>query len=151
EAEAAVEESHRRHLLWVRGPDAPCLFVHDKLRQAFLTRLSPADRQALHGRAALHLEKIDPNRGFDIAYHFDAAGDSPRALPYALAAAEQARARNALELAEQQYRIARRGSGSAAPAARFRVAEGLGDVLMLRGRYEDAAREFEAALALAQG
>jgi two-component system sensor kinase len=128
-----------------------CTFVHDKLRQTLLTRLTPSDRQALHGRAALYLEKGDPERVFHIAYHFDAAGDSKRALPYALAAAEQARARYSLEVAEQQYRIARRGSSEADSATRFQVAEGLGDVLMLRGQYEDAAGEFETALALAQG
>jgi PAS domain S-box-containing protein len=52
-------------------------------------------------------------------------------------------------VAEQQYRIARRGAGAADTATRLRIAEGLGDVLMLRGRYEEAARELEAALELA--
>src|SRR5207249_1116802 len=46
-------------------------------------------------------------------------------------------------------RIARRGMQQADEATRFRVAEGLGDVLMLRGRYELAAAEFEVALTLA--
>src|SRR5260370_16885391 len=34
-------------------------------------------------------------------------------------------------------------------AVRYRIAEGLGDVLMLRGRYEQAAPEFQLALTLA--
>src|SRR5262249_55400636 len=53
-------------------------------------------------------------------------------------------------VAEQQYRIAQRGLGEADEATRYRIAEGLGDVLMLRGRYEQAAQEFEVALTLAQ-
>src|SRR5205823_4135565 len=88
---------------------------------------------------------------FDLAYHFDAAGESGRALPYALASADQARARHSLEVSEQQYRIARRASGQADAETLFRIAEGLGDVLMLRGRYDEADREFEAALSLAEG
>jgi PAS domain S-box-containing protein len=151
QADAALEEARRRHLVWASGPDAPCTFLHDKLRQTLLERLAPAALQDLHGRAAQYLEQRHPERVFDLAYHFDAAGASARALPYALAAAEQARARHALEIAEQQYRIARRGLREADRAGRFQVAEGLGDVLMLRGRYDDAAPEFETALALADG
>jgi serine/threonine protein kinase len=87
-------------------------------------------------------------RAFDLTYHFDAAGDSQRALAYAVALAEQARSQYALEIAEQLYRIAERGAEHADPETRYRVAEDLGDVLMLRGRYPEAAIRFEAALAL---
>jgi signal transduction histidine kinase/Tfp pilus assembly protein PilF len=61
-------------------------------------------------------------------------------------AAERARAQHALEVAERQYRVAERAK-SADPEALRRVHEGLGDVLMLRGRYDEAERFFEAALA----
>ena len=92
-----------------------------------------------------------PQRVSDLAYHFDAAGDSAQALGYALEAARQARARHALEIAEQQYRIAQRGATSAPQAVRFQVIEGLGDVLMLRGRYAAAQELFEEATQLAEG
>src|SRR5262249_59206942 len=88
---------------------------------------------------------------FELAYHFDAAGESARALPYALAAAKQARTQHSLELAEQQYRIAARGAADADRAIRYEIAEGLGDVLMLRGRYEEAAQHTVAARDLADG
>ncbi|MFO0967488.1 MAG: hypothetical protein U0793_18170, partial [Gemmataceae bacterium] len=68
-----------------------------------------------------------------------------------MAAAEQARARHALEVAEQQYRIAERGATAEDQTTRFRIAEGLGDVFMLRGRYDQAAAQFEVALGLAEG
>ena len=51
-----------------------------------------------------------PDREFDLAYHFDAAGDHVRALPHALSAAARARAQYALETAERYYRIAERGA-----------------------------------------
>ena len=86
-----------------------------------------------------------------MAYHFDAAGHSERALPYSLQAAGQARSRHSLEVAEQQYRIADRGAAAADRPTQFAVAEGLGDVLMLRGRYDEAAEWFRRAAELGDG
>lgn len=94
------------------------------------------------------LKNQTSKRIIDLAYHFDAARDSARAFPYALAMADQARSQYALELAEQLYQIAERGSEKAEHAIRYRVAESLGDVLMLRGHYPDAAIRFKAALTL---
>ncbi len=148
---AAVDEARRRQIVWAKAPNPRCTFVHDKLRQTLLERLQPEDRADLHRRAALHLESANPRRHFDLAYHFDAAGQSERALPYALAAGQQARAQHSLELAERLFRIAARGVPETDQATRFRISEGLGDILMLRGRYELASQQFEAALVLAQG
>ena len=92
-----------------------------------------------------------PDDASSLAYHFDAAGDSQAALPYALIAAERARAQHVLETAEQQYRIAERGGSDAAKATRFRIAEGLGDVLMLRGQYDPAGELFQEAAIVAEG
>ena len=150
QAIAAFHEAQQRHIVWAKGTDAGCAFVHDKLRRTLLDRLPENDRRELHLRAAVALESESPDRVYDLAYHFDAAGDSERALPFALAGAENARARHALELAEEQYRNAERG----APADRaicYEIAAGLGDVLMLRGRYAEAAEYTEAARELAQG
>jgi two-component system sensor kinase len=147
---AALDEARRRHIVWASTPDMRFAFTHDKLRETLLERLERGQRAELHRRAALHLAKTDSKRVYELAYHFDAAGESRQALPYALAAAEQARAQHSLPVAEQQYRIAQRGLGEADEATRYRIAEGLGDILMLRGRYEQAAQEFEAALTLAQ-
>jgi two-component system sensor kinase len=140
---------------------------HDRIRETILSHLPADTAKSLHHRIATVLESSAPEleRGgavggqarpsqqrsskcfFDLAYHFDAAGDSGRALPYALAMADQARSRYALELAEQLYRIAERGAAAADEGMRHRVASSLGDVLMLRGRYPDAAIRFRAALA----
>ncbi|MBC8353987.1 MAG: protein kinase [Planctomycetes bacterium] len=95
------------------------------------------------------LEKREWQRVFDLASFFDAAGEHERAFPFALAAAEQARKQNALEVAEQQYCIARNGASKQSDAIRFRVLEGLGSVLVLRGQYKEAHTQLEAALSLA--
>ncbi|MGE5756041.1 MAG: ATP-binding protein, partial [Planctomycetaceae bacterium] len=150
QAVTALQEARRRQIVWAEAEQTRCAFVHDKLREALLERLTPVERRSLHRLAALRIEARDRERVFELAYHFDAAGESERASPYALTAAERARAQHALEIAEQQYRIAERGAGSAGEVTRCRVSEGLGDVLMLRGRYDEAAHQFEAARALAQ-
>ncbi len=151
DAFAAAHEARQRHLIWSRSDDSRCIFVHDKVREALLDRLPEETRVDLHHRAAIHLQRHEPERIFELAYHFDAAKRTESALPYALAAAEQARSRYSLEVAEQQYRIASRGSNGAPRDTQYRVSEGLGDVLMLRGRYDEAEGFFQTADALAVG
>ena len=151
EANIPLEEARRRHMVWVRPDGCQCVFTHDKIREALLARLPSPRRTELHRRAARHLHEHAPHRVSDLAYHFDAAGDSAQALDYALEAARQARRRHALEVAEQQYRIAERGATAAPAALQFEIYEGLGDVLMLRGRYDAAEELFSKAARLAEG
>ncbi|HEX3623329.1 MAG TPA: response regulator [Acidimicrobiales bacterium] len=146
-AAAAIGEARDRHILW--SEDGRCTFVHDKIRETLLSQLSETDRRGLHRAAALALQSDGNDRVFELAYHFDAAGDADQALPYALVAADRARSRHALEVAERHYRIAQRGAGGADGRTRRQVAEGLGDVLMLRGQYQEAAHHLGAAAALA--
>jgi len=146
---AALDEARQRQLVWMRPDGAHCVFVHDKIRSAALDRMDLDRRQSLHRRAADYLLEYSAESVSELAYHFDAAGDSESALPFALKAAEQARTQHALEIAEQQYRIALRGAKT--DAMRFRIVEGLGDALMLRGRYDSAGELFESATALAEG
>ena len=148
----ALELVRERQLVWLRSSLAKCVFVHDKIRSALLDRLSADERKELHHRAARHLETQPERNLFELAYHYDAAEQSGHALEFALEAAEQARAQHSLEIAEQQYRIAERGVAATGDnKARFRILEGLGDVLMLRGRYDASAELFERAAALAEG
>ncbi|HET6280186.1 MAG TPA: ATP-binding protein [Polyangia bacterium] len=146
---AAVDEVRRRHIIWIRTKNGRCAFVHDKLREALLGRLGPELRRDLHGKAAMEIEAHDRERCFEIAYHYDEAGEPQRALLYALTAGDRARAQHALAIAEQQFRIAIRGALAGENTMRMRAAEGLGDVLTLRGQYDEAAGELTAARALA--
>jgi len=143
----AVREASRRHLVWARRAGR-CTFVHDKIRDALLDQLEPEVRRRLHEQTAELMERRWPTRFFDLAFHFDEAGQPERALPYALAAADEARAQQSLELVEQQYRIAARGV-TADPARAGEVAEELGRVLMLRGRYDEAELQLAQARDLA--
>ncbi|MBA3742555.1 ATP-binding protein [Sporichthya sp.] len=148
EAFNGLDETRRRHIIWIRS--GRCAFVHDKLRETFLELLTPTERRRLHRLAAERLEERQTESNFDLAFHFDAAGEPDRALPYALRAAERARTQHALQAAQQQYEIAERGAPAAAVTTRLAIAEGLGDVLMLRGLYEPAREHYEMARDLAE-
>ncbi len=144
---AALEEPRRRHMLWEE--QGRYTFVHDKLREVLLGLLFPEERKELHRLAAKTATAAVPSDPFELAYHFDAAGEYAQALPYALVAAERARQQFALETAELNYRIAERGAAGAEAGLRHRIAAGLGEVLMLRGRYDEAQQQLERALSLA--
>ncbi|HEV3354646.1 MAG TPA: EAL domain-containing protein [Acidimicrobiales bacterium] len=146
----ALDDARRRHILWVDEEDERCQFVHDKLREALLERMPPATRERLHLAAAERIERTDPKRVFELAYHFDSAAEPVRALPYALAAAAQARSQHALGVAEAQYRLAERAAEAVAgDDTRRQAAEGLGDVLSLRGCYDEASEKLRRARDLA--
>jgi signal transduction histidine kinase len=154
-AMAGVAAARQRHLVWFDAPTGACLFVHDRIRRALLERLPDGEWRRLHGDAAEALgrgERAGPDTEFDLAYHFDRAGDPARALPHALRAASQARARSAPAIAEGFYRIAGRGAAERGTdaATRREVAEGLGDVLMLRGLYQEAGTHLYDARWLAE-
>lgn len=142
-----VDQARRRQIVWSNASGSRCTFFHDRIREALLARLGEEERRTLHRRAALAIEAKDPRRVFELAHHFDAAGESLQALPHALVAAALARKRHALEIAERQYRIA--ACADADRATREQIAEGLGDVLMLRGHYAEARPELERVRTLA--
>jgi serine/threonine protein kinase/tetratricopeptide (TPR) repeat protein len=139
EAIEALSQARDRRLIWTRSDGGQFVFVHDQLRSTFLKRLSPTEQRHLHAMSASYLEANASQNAAEIAYHYDAAEMSLLALPYALRAAEAARNRFSLEIAERQYRIARRGAGQSEAAIQYQIAEGLGDALMLRGCYDEAA------------
>jgi len=151
DAVEALSHGRDRRLIWARADGGQFVFVHDQIRSSLLARLSPESQKALHMQAAVYLQSFGSARVSEIAYHFDKAEAADQAFPYALEAAEQARIQFSLDVAERQYRIARRGSQNHPKTIRFQIAEGLGDALMLRGRYADAAPLFEEAAALAEG
>ncbi|MET0406312.1 MAG: AAA family ATPase, partial [Cystobacter sp.] len=148
EVTRALVEPQHRHMLWA-GQAGHYTFVHDKLREALLDMMEPEERRELHRQAARAFAARDKADSFDLAYHFDAAGEHVQALPHAMVAAERARMQFALETAELNYRIAERGAAQAQEGIRFLIATGLGDVLMLRGRYDAAQQQFERAQKLA--
>ncbi|MBI3926657.1 MAG: PAS domain S-box protein [Armatimonadetes bacterium] len=140
-SQEAVEQARARHLLGSLQPGW-CEFLHDRLREAVLARLDASARRALHRQVAELLEARYPGRCYELAFHWQAAGELSRALPYALLGADQARAGGALEVAQSLYQMAERGMDPRHPE-RLRVGMALGEVLMARGCYDEAAAYFQ--------
>lgn len=151
QAVASMDQVRGRRLVWGRPDGSHFVFVHDLIRQALLDRIDDADQQQLQLRIAEYLEAHHPERHSEIAYAYDAAGEAQRALPFAMRAAERARSRYALELAETQFRIALKAVAFADAATRLWTVEGLADVLVLRGRYDEAEAMLAEATSLAEG
>ena len=155
DVQAALDEAAHRRIVWPDAQNGRVRLLHDKLREALLSRLDTETRRRLHLRAAYRIQAIDDTRSFELAYHFDAAGRDDLALPYAMTAAEIARSQYSLDLAILHYRMAqgavRAGDQSSAntSALAARVAEALGDVLTLRGSYDEATDQLRAGLAYA--
>jgi diguanylate cyclase (GGDEF)-like protein/PAS domain S-box-containing protein len=147
EAVPALAELRHRRILWVDEGRSRIRFAHDMLRETALERLTGAERDDLHFRTASHYLHGDEAAPYQVAYHLDMAGLASDAYPHALQAAESARARHALEEAALYYSIARKGATD--DAARYRIADGLGEVLSLAGNYGEAERYFKEAAQLA--
>jgi tetratricopeptide (TPR) repeat protein len=148
--DGVLEEARRSGLIWLTEDRDRFSFIHDKVREGAIRRLDTAERRALHLRAADLIESGRPGDVFDLAYHYDQAGAADRGLSAAMEAISIARGRQALESAETMLRIAARGVPGDDRARRATVAEELGEVLMLRGAYEESARWLGEARSLVE-
>jgi len=134
DARAAIDHARRAHLVWSDGLGERATFAHDRLRAALLDGLAAPERKELHRRAALHFQAHGGMaRAYEIAWHLAEADAPELALPYALAAGDEARARFAFAVAERYYRVCLAGARAAEPALRARITEALGAVLVVRG------------------
>lgn len=146
---------------------------HDRIRYAVLDRMNDASRRLLHRSLAesiirtaggLSEEEIaalvegrDPTakreslaRVYDLAYHFDAAGESRPALAYSLVAARQARDQFALDVAVQQYAIAERNAAAGTARVKLLIARSLADGFIVMGRFDESRQRLDIACGLAK-
>jgi len=171
---ATISRMRNERLVRMVGPEESPLVdtYHDRVRETILGRMEEGTSRTIHRTLAEVIEhdvgglsaeliaalergatsregeeKAIP-RVYDLSYHYDAAGERRKAWIYALLAAEQARRQSALEVAAQQYAIAKRNVGETNNSVRYWIADGYGGALMLLGRYDEAARELEGAIDL---
>ena len=130
-------------------------FRHDLVRDAAYEGLSHARRRRLHARLATAMERragddTDEIAGV-LALHFERGGVLEPAFLYAQRAGDVARTRYAnVDAAAQHRRALACGAGlpGLAPGDLASVAESLGDVAELAGRYDEALRAYARARAL---
>ena len=104
---AALEAANRARLLLDDGSGGH-EFAHDLVREVVLAGLSGARQASLHRHIGDVLEGLPQRKRqpAELAHHFLRAGESARALPYALLAGEQAEAAYAHAEAEWHFRSA---------------------------------------------
>ncbi len=144
ETQVNFDWCRNQRLVWAMR-DGQYAFAHDSIRETLIGRLSDDQRAKLNHSFAQQLERDQPHRWFEIAFHYDAAGNAKKALPFALQAAALARQQYSLIAAEELLRIAERGLSETLSAERYQVEAGLADVLMLQGNYNDADTWFVRA------
>jgi tetratricopeptide (TPR) repeat protein len=132
-------------------PDLEYLFRHALVQDAAYDSLLRQDRRKLHLIVARIIERTYPERcaelAASLAYHYDAAGDQPKALHYFTVAADRAFERYAHPEAEGHYRAAIERISE--PRERARLVEALGQTVALQSRTEEATIILRQALALA--
>jgi eukaryotic-like serine/threonine-protein kinase len=163
-------QMRKERLVRFLGPeDNPLVDTyHDRVRETILGGMAEGCCKVLHARLGEVIERTvggvsdaqvaalesrerggdqakPVSRAYDLAYHFDAAGEKRKAWVYALLAAEQARRQFALGVAVEQYAVARRNAGEAADPVRWWIAVGCGEALMLLGRYDEGTAELDVA------
>ncbi|MCG3205555.1 MAG: Serine/threonine-protein kinase PknD [Elusimicrobia bacterium] len=144
-----VEEAEKRQFVLVEREQMICLFIHDKIRETLLEKLDREEKKRIHRAFAQGSENSTGEKNFELAYHYDAAGLSDKAFPYAFEAAQTAMRRHALESAEQQFRICQRGVDPNDQSTQFGILKGLGYVLILQGKYDEALVDLKEAMAVA--
>ncbi len=142
-AEIAVLEVH----------DEGWWFSHDKLREALIKQLSEGEKQHYHQMAATGLEHMyanDARRAGSLADHWFSAKNAPKAVHYALIAAESvfsvSQYAEALRLLERVLSfIADAPLTDQAKAYRL-----LGETYFKLGEYDPARMSFEKSIAIAK-
>jgi predicted ATPase/class 3 adenylate cyclase len=147
----------RRHDL-IRGePSAPrreYRFKHSLIQETAYGSLLRRRQQELHGRAALALERLSPERHGLLAHHYSAAGQDEPALAQHTLAAKAAFGMYALDEAlDHCARATRAAERLGAATEDRRVGELLrvrGNVRFYRGDLAGGAEDAQAALAAAR-
>jgi two-component system sensor kinase len=127
-------------LVWQR-PNNSFAFIHDKIREAVLDRVSEERRQKIHLKIANSLAQADRKLPHKIAYHFDGAGQPELAFPHAVEAAREAQQQFSLTAAIDLYRMAWRGA-TRNPDQHYKILLNLADTLMLAGNYQESKKWF---------
>jgi tetratricopeptide (TPR) repeat protein len=142
-----------------RIPEPEYAFKHELTREAAYDGILKQRRSELHRRVAEALERSSAGREVEqvglLAYHWEQAGDSERAVHYLHIAGDQARLAYANLEALDMYRraLALLVSYSEQPtpsdkggSKTAQIEESLADVLELRASYDESREAYESAL-----
>jgi predicted ATPase/class 3 adenylate cyclase len=140
-----------------RSTEQEYSFTHPLTQQVAYQTLLRRQRREYHRRVAQSIKELYADRLEEhyerLAYHYASAEDWSRALEYHIRFADQAQLRYANAKAAEHYQSAWEivASGRAGDdGTRCRLYEAQGNLDLLAGNYQQAARRYEGALALVQ-
>jgi class 3 adenylate cyclase/tetratricopeptide (TPR) repeat protein len=142
----ALTNLERREIVRLRSrlPQRLYLFKHSVTQETAYATILMSKRKEIHRRVAECMERVEPERVNDIAWHFLEAKEESRALPYLIAAGDLAAraysAPEAIRAFTQAVEIAK--SGENRSLAR-RAYEGLGNVQSFAFNIPAAVQTFE--------
>ncbi len=148
-AQEAVELSLQRQLVWSDSQQQQIGFVHEDVRQSFLSGINEHERTQLHLEAANKILCEDANRYYELAYHYDAAGSASEAIHFSTLAAKHSQRQYANDLAIRYYRMAEKWIPISNRDQKRNTLESIGEVFLSTGEYDAAGAAFEEALTFA--
>ncbi|RMF37545.1 MAG: response regulator [Planctomycetota bacterium] len=140
-----LQPAVERRILWNTAAYGQYRFALEQSRERLLQDLTEDQYKSLHRALAEYYLREIPVDDAAVANHFDQAGTPELGLEHALAAAGKARNEFSLRTAEQQLNIALKCTSVLTAEQRFDIQEQLADVLLLQGRYAEAAPVLESA------
>ncbi len=145
--QSAIQEACERQLIVCIHPPSTYAFIHDKIREDILSKISPAEQKQIHYQIAEYYRKLgDLECSFEASFHYDRADEVDLAVPFARTAAAVALRRFSLQTAIDQLHILLRAR-SLSRSMRFKAYLDLARAEMLSGRFDKSVE----AIAQAQG
>ncbi len=132
-----------------KDPEGQILFVHDRIREAFYTRLNEQDRKILHAKIAETLdreltEKEKNEMIFDIAHHFIKAENPEKIIEYVLPAAHKAKELYANDESLQYYQVVL--TNTKEQRLHYLCSKNMGELFLNKGNYNEAIKTLKLLL-----
>jgi class 3 adenylate cyclase/transcriptional regulator with XRE-family HTH domain/tetratricopeptide (TPR) repeat protein len=154
--EARLQELKRLEFLRERhgAPERTFVFEHALTCDVAYDSMLHARRRQLHGRASAALERSQASQRFEhcelLAYHYLRSTDPARAIPYLVAAGDQAREKyanqEAIAVYTQAMDLVEQSGLCQLPDSYVALCEGLGIVLVRLSRYDTAIDTYRKGL-----
>ncbi len=148
-SQEVIEFALQRQLIWADSQQTQIGFVHEDVRKSLFAKLSESKRIQMHLVAAEGIRSEDPNRCYELAYHYDAAQWPYETIQFATLAAKNSQRQYANELAIRYYRMAQKWIPDSDLDRRRNTLESIGEVFLSTGDYDGAGGAFTEALTFA--
>jgi diguanylate cyclase (GGDEF)-like protein len=150
-----IDQAVKRNLLEYSLSDRGKIqFVHDRIREAFLTKIPHQKRSKYHLKTAnlllKHHKDDTGNILFELAYHLMKGGDEEKGLTYTLRAGQSAKGNHAHQDSISYYNYAKKilNKKNDKSEQYINLLENLGESYRLAGNFENSLKLFNESVSL---